>query len=160
MWKKILSASSLNRDAGLFAVRLGVGLSLLAFHGWGKITGGPELWEKIGGNMANLGLAFAPTFWGFMAAFAESVCSALLIVGLFTRPAAAMLAFTMLVAMTRHLGLPAGEPGAGWNGASHALELFAVYLGLLLVGPGRFSLDALVFPARHRRTLAEELSER
>jgi len=123
---------------GLLVVRLGVGLSMLLFHGWGKISGGPESWERIGANMANLGLDFAPTFWGFMAAFSEFVCSGLIVLGLFFRPATMLLAFTMLVAMTRHLSLPAGEPGAGWNGASHALEIFAVCVGLLLAGPGKY----------------------
>jgi putative oxidoreductase len=113
---------------------------MLAFHGWGKITGGPETWERVGASMANLGISFAPVFWGFMAAFAEAVCSALLILGVFFRPAAALLAVTMAVAVIRHLSIPAGEAGAGWAGASHALELLAVYAGLLLAGAGRYAL--------------------
>ncbi|GJM45338.1 MAG: quinol oxidase [Gemmatimonadota bacterium] len=138
--RRLLSNDALNLDLGLLIVRLGVGLSMAILHGWGKITGGPELWAKIGGAMGNLGLAFAPAFWGFLAAFAEFGGSILLILGVFFRPAAAMLAFTMLVAAGHHLSLPAGEPGAGWNAASHALELLAVYLGLLLTGPGRHTL--------------------
>ena len=129
-----------NRDLGLLIVRLGIGLSLLVLHGWGKITGGADLWGKIGGSMGNLGIHFLPVFWGFMAALAESVGSALVILGLFFRPAAALLAFTMLVAAFHHLSLPAGAPGAGWNGASHALELLSVYLGLVLLGPGKYSV--------------------
>lgn len=140
MIRKLLSGSSIDRDVGLLVVRLGIGFSMLAFHGWGKITGGPELWGRVGGSMANLGIGFAPTFWGFMAASAESIGSALLILGVLFRPAAAVLAFTMLVAVIRHLSIPAGEPGAGWNGASHALELFAMYVGLLLTGAGRYAL--------------------
>lgn len=134
------SGRPLNRDLGLLLVRLGVGISMLAFHGYGKITGGPESWERIGSNMENLGLAFAPAFWGFMAAFSEFFGSVLVILGLFFRPATLMLAVTMLVAMTRHLSLPEGEPGSGWRGASHALELLAVYAMLFFTGPGRFSL--------------------
>jgi putative oxidoreductase len=140
MLKKVLSAAQINRDAGLLVVRLGVGVSMLVFHGWGKITGGPELWGNLGGNMANLGIGFAPAYWGFMAALAESLGSVLLILGVLFRPAAALLAFTMFVAVIRHLNVPAGEPGAGWNGASHALELLAVYVGLLLTGAGRYAV--------------------
>lgn len=140
MFQKLLSTASIHRDAALLVIRLGIGVSVLVFHGWGKITGGPEFWGKIGGSMANLGISFAPVFWGFMAAFAEAVCSSLLILGVFFRPAAALLAFTMLVAIVRHLNIPAGEAGAGWNGASHAIELFAVFLGLLLAGSGRYAL--------------------
>jgi putative oxidoreductase len=125
---------------GLLVLRLGVGLSMLGFHGWDKLTGGPETWEGVGASMGNLGLAFAPKFWGFMAASAETFASALLVLGIFFRPAAAVLAFTMIVAASRHLSIPAGESGAGWNGASHALELFSIYVALLLTGPGRLVL--------------------
>lgn len=131
----------IEKDLGLLVVRLGVGVSMLAFHGWGKITGGPELWERIGDAMGNLGIHFFPVVWGFLAAVAESGCSMLLILGVLTRPAAAMLAVTMLVAILRHLNLPAEEAASGWKGASHAIELFAVYVGLFLAGPGMFSLS-------------------
>ena len=127
-------------DLGILAIRLGIGASMLIFHGWGKITGGPEMWTKVGGGMANLGIRFIPTFWGLLAALSESLGSALLILGLFYRPAAAGLAFTMLVAVATHLNMPTGAPNAGWKGASHALELMFVYLGLLLLGPGKYSL--------------------
>jgi putative oxidoreductase len=126
-------------DLALLVVRLGVGLSMLIFHGYQKLVGGPEMWTRVGGAMANLGITFLPTMWGFLAAFSESACSLLLVLGVLTRPAAGMLAFTMLVATLNHLNLPADSPNAGWSGASHALELFSVYLALLIVGPGRYS---------------------
>lgn len=110
------------------------------FHGLGKLQGGPETWRGLGGQMGNLGITFFPVFWGFMAMFAEFFASLLLALGVLFRPAAAILAFTMVVAMVRHLSLPAGESGAGWKGASHALEFFAVYVALLLAGPGRYRL--------------------
>ncbi len=127
-------------DLGLLLIRLGIGLNVLIFHGWGKIFGGVERWERIGGEMANLGIRFLPAFWGFMAAASESLGSVLLMLGLFFRPAAALLAFTMFVAAVRHLSLPPGTPGAGWGAASHAIELCAIFLGLFLLGPGRYSL--------------------
>ncbi len=127
-------------DLGLLLIRLGVGGSVLIFHGYSKIAGGPDLWMKIGSNMGNLGIRFLPVFWGFMSGAAEFFASALLILGLFCRPAAALLAINMVVAMAHHLHAPASDPASGWNGASHALELCSVYLGLLFLGPGRFSL--------------------
>jgi putative oxidoreductase len=130
----------IENDVALLLLRLGVGLSMMLFHGWGKISGGPEMWERVGGSMGNLGLGFAPVFWGFMAAFAEFGCSALVVLGLFLRPAAAMLAFTMIVAVVTHLSMPPEAEGAGWNGASHALELLAVYLCLVFAGPGKYAL--------------------
>ena len=137
---KILSDNPIHTDLGLLIVRLGVGLSMAIFHGWGKISGGPEAWTQVGGSMPDLGLSFAPVFWGFLAAFAEFGGSILIVLGVLTRPAALMLAFTMFVAVTVHLGMPAESPNAGWKGASHAIELLAVYTMIVLTGPGRFSL--------------------
>ncbi len=48
-----------NKDLGLLILRIGVGLSMMIFHGFGKLKGGPELWEKIGGNMATLESIFS-----------------------------------------------------------------------------------------------------
>lgn len=136
----VLSTSPIRRDLGLLIVRLGVGLSMAIFHGWGKISGGPELWTRVGGSMGNLGLSFLPTMWGFLAALSEFGCSILLVLGILFRPAAAMLAFTMFVAVNVHLHMPADAQNAGWSGASHALELGSVYLALLLAGPGKYVL--------------------
>jgi putative oxidoreductase len=129
-------------DLGLLLIRLGIGASMAAFHGYGKLTGGPERWERIGGSMGNLGIDFAPVVWGFLAMFSEFFCSILFGLGLFFRPAAGLLACTMLVAAIRHLSLPPGSENSGWSGASHALELLVVYVGLLLAGPGRY----VIFP--------------
>lgn len=139
--KKMLLSNYSYTDIGLLVIRVGIGLSILIFHGYGKITGGPETWEKIGSNMANLGLDFAPTFWGFMAAAAEFAGSLCIILGVLFRPAAILLATTMAVGAVRHLSLPPDMPGAGWGGASHALELLTVYLGLLAAGPGKYRID-------------------
>ncbi|MDH3215068.1 MAG: DoxX family protein [Candidatus Krumholzibacteria bacterium] len=141
--KKIASSYPINRDLGLLIIRLGIGLSMLGFHGYGKITGGPDTWNMVGGSMQNLGITFAPAFWGFMAAFSEFFCSILLVLGVLFRPAAALLAFTMVVGTMMHLNLPADNPSSGWTGASHALELLCVYVGLLFAGPGRFAFSLL-----------------
>ena len=137
---KFTSSGAMAPDIGLLAVRVGIGTLMFTLHGWGKIQAGPELWARIGTAMGALGIDFAPTFWGFMAAFAEFGCSILIVLGLTFRIATGLLAFTMLVAALRHLGLPADADASGWSGASHALELLSVYVGLLLTGPGRFAL--------------------
>ena len=64
----------------------------------------------------------------------------MLLIGVLFRPAAFLLAFTMFIAVLRHMSLPEDNPNSGWSGASHALELMSVYLCFLFTGPGRFSL--------------------
>lgn len=124
------------RDHGLLLLRVGLGLSFVA-HGWPKLAGGAAKWEKLGGTMKGLGITFAPTFWGLAAALAETVGGLLFAVGLATRPVAAMLAFTMFVAVKMHV-----DAGDGFIDTSHSLEAMVVFLAMVLVGPGRFSLDA------------------
>ena len=136
--KNILTKSY--SDQGLLFMRLGLGIMFL-IHGFPKISGGPEVWSKIGGAMGNLGITFAPTFWGFMAAFSEFGGGFLLICGLFTRPASFLLASTMLVATVMHYSM--GDSFA--YKTSRPLELMIVFIGLFLLGAGKFSLDSFLF---------------
>lgn len=126
-------------DAGTLFLRIGIGFAFIFVHGWGKMFGGPELWTKLGGSMANLGITFAPTFWGFMAAAAEFGGGILILFGLFTRPAAAFMAFTMLVAFIQHTSKL--DP---WNRVIYPMEMFAVFMALLFIGAGKYSIDALI----------------
>ena len=73
MWNfsRVVTTRPVNVDFGLLLIRLGIGLSIVIFHGWEKISGGPALWGALGGNMSNLGISFAPVMWGFMAALME-----------------------------------------------------------------------------------------
>lgn len=127
------------RDHGLLALRVGMGLMFVG-HGWPKIAGGPQKWEKIGGAMSSFGIDFAPTFWGFMAAFAECGGGLLVALGLFTRPAAILVVCTMAVAAMKH-----GMAGDGFKGWSHAVEAGITFAALFVMGPGRFSFDAMWF---------------
>lgn len=123
-------------DLGLLILRIGIGFQML-LHGWPKISGGPDKWVKLGNNMALLGIDFAPMFWGFMASFAEFFGAALIIMGLFFRPSAFLLAFTMLVASVRHWN----EEGAVFLDASHSMELMMVFIAMYITGAGKFSID-------------------
>lgn len=132
----ILTFLDKHRDTGLLILRIGLGCMFL-FHGLPKLFGGPERWEGIGGAMANLGITFLPAFWGFMAAISESLGGICLILGIFVRPACMLLTITMLIAAIFHLGR-----GDGLKGAAHAIEVGIVFLSLILIGPGKHSLDA------------------
>ena len=89
--------------------------------------------------VAYIGLPF-PVFFSYVAAFTELIGAPLLILGLFTRPAALGLFFTMCVAMYHHV-LVAGL-------SIPYLELSAIYAACFLFftvnGAGLFSSDALI----------------
>lgn len=123
------------QDAGLLIIRLGLGAMFL-YHGAPKLFGGVEAWIKVGAAMKFIGLGFAPAFWGFMAAFAEFGGGLLLMTGLFFRPALFLLTVTMAVAASMKFAT-----GAGLFGASQAIEDGIVFVGLFLIGPGKYSLD-------------------
>jgi len=123
------------RDAGLLILRVGIGI-MFAFHGYPKLTAGPETWAIIGGSMKALGIGFAPTVWGFMASSSECVGGILLVLGFFTRPACFFLLMTMIVAAIMHIGK--GDPFLKY---SHAMESGILFFSLILIGPGKYSLD-------------------
>ena len=123
------------RNTGLLLIRIGLGVMFI-IHGFPKLAGGPNGWIDLGGSMKVIGIDFLPIFWGFMAAVAEGVGGLLLVLGLFFRPANAMLVFTMIIAALVHFG-----KGDGLSGASHAIELGFVFLGLIFIGPGKYSVD-------------------
>ncbi len=123
----------------MLTIRVGLGIMFVK-HGWPKIVGGPEKWAEVGTAMERLGVDFLPTFWGLVAAFAEFGGGILLGLGLVFRPAAALLAFTMLVAT-----MVTSDNFKDLGNSSHSIEVGVVFLGLILIGPGRWALDPLVF---------------
>jgi putative oxidoreductase len=125
------------RDVGLLIARLGFGLGFLYFHGWDKLVGGPERWAGVGGAMDSVGIGFGHTFFGFMAAFSEAVGGILIAAGLFFRPVCVLLCLTMIVAASNHIVTGRGNPG-------HAVKNVALFIGLMLIGPGKYSLDYVI----------------
>lgn len=86
--------------------------------------------------MGLLGIKFGYPVWGFLAACAEALGGFLLVIGWQTRIAATAMAFTMLMATLMHY-----TGGDGFNVYSHPLEMFAVFAGLIFIGPGKYSVD-------------------
>lgn len=120
-------------DIGLLVLRLMAGLAMAFAHGINKI---PPSEGFIGGVEA-LGFPF-PVFFAWSAGLAEFVGGLCLAIGLLTRPAALLLAFTMAVAFfLRHAGDPFGDK-------EKAFLFGGIALLYLLAGAGRFSVDALL----------------
>lgn len=130
-----LSSLSKFKNTGLLLIRIGLGIMFI-MHGYPKLLGGPERWESVGGAMGTIGITFLPMLWGLLAALAETAGGFFFLIGLLFRPTAVVLAFTMLIAALFHLG-----KGDGLMGASHAIEIGVVFLGLAFVGPGKYSID-------------------
>ena len=127
-------------QTGIFILRVGIGITMM-LHGIPKLMAGPEMWTGLGSAMGNLGINFAPTFWGLMAAIAEGVGGLLLVLGLFFRPITLMLVFNMIGATMMHV-----SQGDGFMGYGHALDLLIVFAALFFIGAGKYSLDAKVLP--------------
>lgn len=123
---------------GLLILRIGIGIMFM-IHGVPKLLEGPEKWAQLGGAMANFGIDIAPTFWGLMAAIAEAVGGLCLITGYFFRPAALMMASTMLVALYMHYS--SGHPFV--PKVSYPLELMIVFISLVVAGPGNFTIKEI-----------------
>jgi len=125
-------------NISLLVLRVGIGIVMM-IHGIPKLMAGPDLWEKLGMAMGAFGINFAPTFWGFMAGFSEGIGGLFLILGLGVRVFAALLSFTMIVAVMMHFG-----KGDSFQVYSHALSLAIVFLSLLVSGGGCCSIGARI----------------
>jgi putative oxidoreductase len=124
-------------DIALLLVRLVVGIALMQ-HGYGKIQH-PMTW--MGPDSAYPGIIQA------LAAISEFIGGTALALGFITRIAVFGIICTMSVAVYLHL-VKLGDPFVNaTGGGSYELALVYLVIGVLflLSGPGRFSLDKLIF---------------
>lgn len=122
-----------NYDVALLILRLGFGLGFFFFHGLAKLEGGPERWESLGSVMSKVGIDFGHTFFGFLAAFAESIGAIMIAVGYRMELFALMIGFTMLMASIQHI--------FGKGSPANAIKYLCVALSLFYLNPGKYSLD-------------------
>ena len=120
---------------GVLLLRLGTG-SLIAYYGFPRFIGGPDVWKDTGEAMSLVGVESLHLFFGLASLMAQSFGGLLIIVGLFTRGIAAVLTIVMGFAVAN--ALVAGDS------VPHILvmtQLGLAFLALILIGPGRLSLD-------------------
>lgn len=131
-----------NASFGQLVLRIPVGIIFIA-HGSQKLFGwfGGYGLAGTGHWMASVGI-HPGYFMAFLAGSAEFFGGLALLAGLLVRPAAALLAFTMGVAiLTVHIG---NGLFLSNNGFEYALTLLAVSIALLVNGAGRVSLDRVI----------------
>lgn len=139
-----LLTSLFTSNAGLSALVLRVPVGIvLAAHGAQKLFawfGGYGL-EGTGQYMESIGLA--PGFlMALLAGSAEFFGGLALVLGVLTRPAALVSAFTMLMAIfTAHINNGLFLSNGGYE---YALALFAATLSLVFSGAGRLAVDNLI----------------
>ena len=121
-------------DLASLLLRVTFGVTMLYLHGYGKFmkffADGPlKFGDPIG---------LGPEISLILTSFAEFFCSGLLIIGLFTRWATIPLIIAMVVAaFVVHGGDPLKK-------MELALLYLAVYTVILLIGPGKYSLDSIL----------------
>ncbi|MCI0750246.1 MAG: DoxX family protein [Flammeovirgaceae bacterium] len=130
--KKVLT-THVYIDLSILLLRLSFG-GMIFLHGLGKlfdlVSGKSDFPDPIGlGSTTSL----------FLVTFAEFGCSLLLIVGLLTRLALMPLIFTMMIVVfvhEAHLEIGDKEP---------PILFMLAFIGLLVAGPGKYSIDHRLF---------------
>jgi len=117
---------------GGFLLRLALGTVFIA-HGWTKLNG--PLGTPEGFNIEAWGWPY-PVLWAWVVAVVETLGGLLILVGLFTRFAAALIACVMATAII-NVKLPAGFVG----GFEIDFVLLLIALSLVVGGAGRISVD-------------------
>lgn len=127
-----LMQSGIQQQIAVLLLRVWFGGAMFIAHGWGKLGRTPSEFRDP------IGLGSELSF--YLVVFAEVVCALLVVLGLATRLATIPLIITMLV-----VGLLVNP------GHTLALSYCTAYVVLLILGPGKISLDYLVWrsPARN-----------
>lgn len=134
--KRILfgtSVDSVAASTGVMVLRLVFGLTMAFAHGIGKMPPPDKMLERV----AEIGFPL-PVVFAWAASLSEFAGGILIAIGLLTRPSAAFLAFTMLVAA---FVIHADDP---FQKKELAILFFGASLAMIFLGAGRYSVDARI----------------
>ncbi|MEM9158151.1 MAG: DoxX family protein [Verrucomicrobiota bacterium] len=122
---------------GVFALRVGLG-AIVAVQGFAPFIGGAKTWKDVGRGLANVGLDQPNLFlvFGLISVMLQVFGGFCIVVGLFTRLTALMLSVVVAIHTAGLFNTDAP--------LLHILigaQITLAFFSLLLIGPGRFSLD-------------------
>ena len=117
-------------NLGTFVLRVVFGLLLLIIHGLDKITHFSK-YEYSFYNFLNIGHRWSLV----LCIFAEVVCAALVVLGLFARFAALVLCINFAVVLLLVI------KGQSLETQQAAIMYLAAFFTLLMTGPGKYSVD-------------------
>jgi len=137
MIKKALSTQIdrfTNASLPILVLRLVTGFAIFYNHGLGKLgnvfSGNFQFGDPIG---------LGPELSLILVAFAEGICGLLVMLGLGTRLASAVLVINFIVIVfVAHAGDPFGD-------IEDAVLFLALFIALTLFGGGKYSLDNAIF---------------
>ncbi|MBL8012168.1 MAG: DoxX family protein [Flavobacteriales bacterium] len=131
---KLTNSEPLAEDLGKLLLRVVPGGIMLLDHGWPKLVGFGEMMETFPDP-----IGLGPGLSLGLIVFAEVLCALLVVLGVWTR----LSTIPLIIGMAVITFVTHGDDILG-KGESGLIYLM-VFLGILLLGGGRFSLDRLSF---------------
>jgi putative oxidoreductase len=123
------------RETGLLLMRASLGLVFIYLIA-PVLWNGPGSWEHFGSVMRHLDFHAHYRFWGFLGALLGCVGGVLMVLGLFFRVGVLC---TLVITIIHFVAL--WDSHAGFDARLPALEMILLLIGILFVGPGKYSVD-------------------
>lgn len=127
----LYGAQDRRKDAGLLIMRLGIAGALL-WLAVPKLIGGVAAWQSVGTPLAFVNLGLPDGFMGLLVLSLETLCALSFVFGPLFRLAGGLLFLLFLLFGFNYFNI-AYKSMMLWS-----LALTAVFLGLVLTGPGRY----------------------
>lgn len=122
------------REAGLLLIRVSIGLLFILYTAPALISG-PKEWAHFGAGAGHFGLHSHFQLWGFLGSLLGCLGGVLMIFGLFFR-------IGVLLVLVLAIGHAFSVyEGTGFRFALPSIEMCFVLMGILFIGPGKYSVD-------------------
>jgi len=115
---------------GIFLLRLALG-SIMIYHGYSKVVPDGAM-DHFAHYVVSLGM---PYWLGYVSALTEFAGGILLLLGLLTRPVAALITINMLVALLKV------DIHHGFDDCQLSILLMVIAIALICFGGGAYALD-------------------